>query len=70
MTTDVEELVKTYLTIRNEREKILREYEAKDEALKKDLQAVEQYLLGVCSDTNTDGFKTSAGTVTRNLNVS
>ena len=68
MTTDVEELVKTYLTIRNEREKILREYEAKDEALKKDLQAVEQYLLGVCNDTNTDGFKTSAGTVTHKLN--
>jgi hypothetical protein len=56
------------LTIRNQRESILRQYEAQDADLKKDLQAVEQSLLAVCNETNADGFKTSAGTVTRKLN--
>lgn len=65
---DIEELVKTYLTIRGQREKILREYEEKDSELKKDLQLVEQQLLAVCNDTNTSGFKTTSGTVTRKLN--
>ena len=68
MSTNIEELVNIYLTIRNQRESILREYEAKDADLKKDLQTVEQSLLAVCNETNTDGFKTSAGTVTRKLN--
>ena len=56
MSTNIEELVNIYLTIRNQRESILREYEAKDAELKKDLQAVEQSLLAVCNETNTDGF--------------
>ena len=68
MSTNIEELVNIYLTIRNQRESILREYEAKDAELKKDLQAVEQSLLSVCNETNSDGFKTAAGTVTRKLN--
>lgn len=68
MSTNIEELVNIYLTIRNERESILREYEAKDAELKKDLQSVEQSLLTVCNETNTDGFKTGAGSVTRKLN--
>ena len=68
MSTNIEELVNIYLTIRNARENILREYEAKDSELKKDLQAIEQSLLAVCNETNADGFKTSVGTVTRKLN--
>ena len=68
MSTNIEELVNTYLTIRNQRESILRQYEAQDADLKKDLQAVEQSLLAVCNETNADGFKTSSGTVTRKLN--
>jgi len=67
MSTNIEELVQTYLTIRNHRETILREYEAKDRELKKDLQEVEQQLLAVCNETNTNGFKTDSGTVTRKL---
>jgi hypothetical protein len=68
MSTNIEELVNIYLTIRNQRESILREYEAKDADLKKDLQTVEQSLLAVCNETNSDGFKTGSGTVTRKLN--
>lgn len=65
---NVEELVKIYLTIRGEREKILREYEAQDKELKKELQTIEQQLLSMCNDTGTNGFKTSSGTVSRKLN--
>jgi hypothetical protein len=68
MTTNIEELVQTYLTIRNQRESILREYEAKDAELKQDLQSVEQQLLAVCNESNVSGLKTNAGTVTRKLN--
>jgi len=68
MSTNIEELVNIYLTIRNQRESILREYETKDADLKKDLQTVEQSLLAVCNETNSDGFKTGSGTVTRKLN--
>jgi hypothetical protein len=65
---DIDELVKTYLTIRGEREKILSEYEQKDSSLKKELQLLEQQLLGICNDTNTNGFKTGSGSVIRKLN--
>jgi hypothetical protein len=68
MTTNIEELVQTYLTIRNQRESILREYEARDAELKQDLQSVEQQLLAVCNESNVSGLKTNAGTVTRKLN--
>jgi hypothetical protein len=68
MTTNIEELVQTYLTIRNQRESILREYDAKDAELKQDLQSVEQQLLAVCNESNVSGLKTTAGTVTRKLN--
>jgi hypothetical protein len=68
MTTNIEELVQTYLTIRNQRESILREYETKDAELKQDLQSVEQQLLAVCNESNVSGLKTNAGTVTRKLN--
>ena len=38
----LEELVQTYLTIRSEREKIAREYEARDADLQNELSAIEQ----------------------------
>lgn len=67
-TQNVEELVNIYLTIRNAREKIKSDYEEADKAMKDDLSVIEQELLAVCNDTNTNGFKTSGGTVTRKLN--
>lgn len=65
---DVDELVKTYLTIRGARERIHAEYEEQDKKLKKELQTIEQQLLSVCNDTKTNGFKTESGSVTRRLN--
>jgi hypothetical protein len=66
--SNLEELVKTYLTIRSEREKILNEYEEQDKKLKEDMALIEQSMLVVCNDTNADSIKTQHGTVIRKLN--
>lgn len=66
--SNLEELVKTYLTIRSEREKILNEYEEQDKKLKEDMALIEQSMLIVCNDTNADSIKTQHGTVIRKLN--
>jgi len=65
---NLEELVKAYLTIRIEREKILNEYEEQDKKLKEDMALIEQSMLIVCNDTNADSIKTQHGTVIRKLN--
>lgn len=65
---DTEEVVKAYLAVRTERERILREYEAQDAKLKEDLKKIEAVLLDVCNTINADSIKTSLGTVMRKLN--
>ena len=65
---NTEEVVQAYLNIRNERDKILREYEAKDAKLKEDMSKIEAVLLDVCNGINADSIKTSHGTIMRKLN--
>ena len=64
---NTEEAVQAYLNIRTEREKILREYEAKDARLKEDMAKIEALLLDVCNTINADSIRTSQGTVMRKL---
>lgn len=66
--TNVEELVGVYLTIRGERERLLRQYESEDAALKADMAEVEAMMLAVCNEVNADSIKTQHGTVMRKLN--
>ena len=68
MSVNTEQMVDAYLAIRNEREKLLREYEAQDSRLKEDMAKIEAALLAVCNDINADSIKTSHGTVIRKLN--
>lgn len=68
MSYDTEELVSVYIAIRSEREKILREYEKKDEELVKDLEEVKKALLSVCNSVNAETIRTPAGTIMRKLN--
>lgn len=68
MSVDTEEVVKAYLAIRSERERILREYEVQDSKLKEDLKKLEAVLLDVCNTINADSIKTSLGTVMRKMN--
>jgi hypothetical protein len=65
---NTEEIVEAYLTIRNQRDKILREYEAQDALLKEDLKQLEVTLLSVCNSINVDSIRTKHGTVMRKLN--
>lgn len=65
---NTEEVVSAYLNIRTERDKILREYEAKDAKLKEDLAKLEALLLDVCNSINADSIRTSHGTIMRKLN--
>lgn len=68
MSVNTEEVVKAYLAIRSERERILREYEVQDARLKDDLKKLEAVLLDVCNTINADSIKTSLGTVMRKMN--
>jgi hypothetical protein len=65
---NTEEVVGAYLNIRTERERILREYEAKDAKLKEDMAKIEALLLEVCNNINADSIRTSHGTIMRKLN--
>lgn len=68
MSSNLEELVQIYLTIRTEREKILSAYETQDKAFKDELNVLEQAMLAICNDTNADSIKTQNGTVIRKMN--
>lgn len=65
---NLDELVKIYLTIRNEREKVEAEWKARDKEFENDLVLLEQSMLGVCNDTNATSIKTQYGTVIKKLN--
>ena len=65
---NTDELVETYLQIRTAREKLLRDYEAADLALKEDMLKLEAVMLEMCNAVNADSIKTTHGTVMRKLN--
>jgi hypothetical protein len=64
---DMEELVKTYLTIRTEREKIEAEYKDRDQALKSEMAVLEQAMLAGCNEIKADSIKTPHGTIMKKL---
>ena len=68
MNVNTEELVEAYLSIRTQREILLRNYEEQDKALKADMAQLEAVMLDVCNQVNADSIKTSHGTVMRKLN--
>jgi hypothetical protein len=64
---NLEELVKIYLTIRTEREKLKASWEVKDGELEQEMRLLEQSMLTVCNDTNASSIRTESGTVIRSL---
>ena len=60
-------MVKIYLTIRNEREKLKSGWEVEDGALEQEMKLLEQSMLTVCNDTNASSIRTESGTVIRSL---
>jgi len=64
---NTEELVKIYLTIRSDREKLEAEWKAKNKDLEADMDMIAQQLLTICNDTNATSIKTEQGTVIKSL---
>ena len=63
----LDEVVNTYITIRNEKERRAREFQKKDQELKSDLEQLEQVMLNSCNEVNADSIKTSRGTISKSL---
>ena len=61
--TKLNEIVKTYLAIRDKRASLTREFEAKDRELADDLASLEQVLLTNCNEISADSIRTNAGTI-------
>jgi hypothetical protein len=63
----MEELVKTYLTIRNERDRIEAEYKEQDQALKSEMAVLEQAMLSGCNEMKVESLRTNSGTIIKRL---
>ena len=61
------EYVESYLAIRNERERILHEYEAMDKELKAEMAILETGLLDICNTIGANSINTKYGTVIRSI---
>jgi hypothetical protein len=66
MNTD--QLVETFITLRNERDRMRNEWEAEDAKIKDEMTTLEQALLSICNEANATSIKTDKGTVIRRLN--
>ena len=64
---DTEELVSDFLEIRKLREALKARYEAEDEELKNAMEEIEAAMLSICNESNMNGFRTTHGTVTRQV---
>ena len=64
---NLDDLVKIYLTIRTEREKLKSGWEVEDGELEQEMKLLEQSMLTVCNDTNAISIRTESGTVIRSL---
>lgn len=64
---NLDELVKIYLTIRSEREKLESEWKARDGEFKNEQALLEQQMLAVCNESNATSIKTEEGTVIKSL---
>ena len=63
----LDELVKTYLTIRGQKDKLYNEYKEKESELKNELTQIEQVLLSKCEEISADSIRTGAGTIIKTL---
>lgn len=64
---NMEELVKSYLTIRSERERIEADFKVRDRELKDDMTLLEQQILAGCNEMKADSIRTEHGTVIKSL---
>ena len=63
----LDEVVTTYITIRNDKDRRAREFQQQDQELKSELEQLEQVMLHSCNEVNADSIKTSKGTIIKSL---
>jgi len=64
---DATKLVSTYIKMRDAKDALTREYEAKINEVKEQMEVVEQALLDICKETGQDGGRTAHGSFTRTV---
>lgn len=62
-----DKLVTAYIKMRDKRAQLLKQYEEEDEAVKVQMEAVEEKLLDMCKTIGADSLKTQGGTVIRTV---
>lgn len=67
MAIDADKLVSVYIKMRDERDRLTREFEEKSAALKEQMDTIERALLELCKANGQDGGKTKHGTFTRTV---
>ena len=63
----LDKLTSIYIRMRDSREKLAREHEAKDKEIASQMALVEQELLEICKSMDADSIRTKAGTVVRTV---
>ena len=64
---NIDKLVEVYIKIRDARDEVRREAEAKEADLNEQLELISQQILEVCKQTGADSIKTSHGTAMRSV---
>jgi predicted GIY-YIG superfamily endonuclease len=64
---DATKLVSAYIKMRDAKDALTREYEAKVNEVKEQMELVEQALLEICKETGQDGGRTAYGSFTRTV---
>ena len=63
----LDELVNTYLKIRNQKDALYQEFQKTDRELKADLVQIEQVMLSSINEVSADSIRTSGGTIIKTL---
>jgi len=66
MNTD--QLVETFIVMRDERDRIRKDWKQKDAAIEEEMIKIEQALLTICNESGAKSIRTDKGTVIRKLN--
>lgn len=64
---NIDKLVEVYIKIRDARDEVRREAEAKEADLNEQLEIISQQILEVCKQTGADSIKTAHGTAMRGV---
>jgi len=64
---DVNQLTSVYIKMRDKRSRVKQEWEAEDNSIKAEMELIEEKLLDLCKELNTNTLGTDHGTVIRSV---